>query len=491
MSAVKPSLADAGLARPATNSYVYDTLFVDGKWVPAGSDEVLPVYDCATEERLGSVRSASATDVAAGVTAAARAMPSWRRESVGARAEHLRRLQAALADRAPELASVIAAEVGTAARMSLAIQVNSAISLVGMYAEQLLAEPFEEWVANSLVVSEPVGVVAAITPWNYPLFQTMGKVAAALAAGCTVVHKPSELAPVSAFILAEAVERAGLPPGVYNLIPGLGPTVGEQLASSPAVQMVSFTGSTPAGRRVYELGAPSLKRVALELGGKSASVLLDDADLERAVKSTVNRAFINSGQTCDAWTRLLVPRSLVSDVLDVAAAQAERLTLGDPFEEGTKLGPLISAKQLARVRGYVTGALEQGAKAAHGGPEPVTDRTRGHYFRPTILNKVTPDMQIAREEVFGPVLVVLTFDTDAEATEIANATDYGLGAAVWSADQDRALSFARGLESGQVVVNGGAFNPLAPFGGVKQSGIGRELGVYGIREFLETKALQC
>ena len=276
-------------------------------------------------------------------------------------------------------------------------------------------------------------------------------------------------------MLAEATQAA-LPNGVYNLVPGSGPEVGEAMAVHPGVAMVSFTGSTVAGTRVYELAARSIKRVALELGGKSASVLLPDADFPAAVQATVNRAFLNSGQTCDAWTRLLVPRQQLDDALDLAAAAAKRLTLGDPFEPGTKLGPLISARQATRVRGYVEQALSAGASAMTGGPERPDGLERGHYFAPTVLTGVNPGMQVAREEVFGPVLAVLTFDSEAEALEIANDTGYGLSGAVWSADPDRAMRFARDMQAGQVVINGGRFNPLAPFGGVKQSGLGRERG---------------
>jgi acyl-CoA reductase-like NAD-dependent aldehyde dehydrogenase len=333
-------------------------------------------------------------------------------------------------------------------------------------------------------------VVAAITPWNYPLFQTMGKVAAALAAGCTVVHKPSELAPLSAFILAEAAEQAELPDGVYNLVPGRGPTVGEQLSSHPKVSMVSFTGSTAAGARVYELAARSIKRVALELGGKSPSVLLPDADVVAAVRATVNRAFLNSGQTCDAWTRMLAPKKDLDQVLDLTRAAAERLTLGDPFDETTRLGPLVSRAQVDRVRRYIDGALADGARLVIGGSATPAGLDRGYYVAPTVLADVRPSMAVAREEVFGPVLVVLGYDTPDDALAIANDTDYGLSAAVWSADVERATMFARDIRAGQVVINGGGFNPAAPFGGLKRSGIGRELGRYGIDEFLETRALQ-
>lgn len=480
------------LTRPEPGSYRYEQIFVGGRWVPAHGEEDRAVCDAATEEKVGSFRAASLEDVNEAVRAARTAFPAWRLTPVPVRAAHLRALHAQLDRRVGELASVIASEVGTAARMSLAIQAQSAINLLSVMADLLEAESFEEQAGNSTVLWEPVGVVAAITPWNYPLFQTMGKVAGALAAGCTVVHKPSEMAPLSAFILAEAIEAAGLPAGVYNLTPGRGRVVGEALATHPDVAMTSFTGSTAAGRRVYELGARTIKRVALELGGKSASVILDDpaVDLARAVRSTVNRAFLNSGQTCDAWTRLLVPRHRLSEVNELAVESAARLAVGDPFDEATRLGPVISAQQRESVAGYIDGALAEGAALVAGGSAVPEGFDRGHYVRATVLSDVTPKMQIAREEVFGPVLVVMAYDGEDQAAEWSNATEYGLSGAVWAGDDSRAMAFGRRMETGQVVLNGGRFNPLAPFGGFKQSGVGRELGAYGIREFLEPKAYQ-
>jgi aldehyde dehydrogenase (NAD+) len=480
----------AAIARPAPGSYIKDDFFVAGGWAPATGAEWHPVYDCGTEEELGRVRSASEADVRRAVDAAAQAQDKWAATSVGERAAALQALHDALAERAEELTAVIAAEVGTAIAIAGAIQVHSAIRTVSLMAEALSSERFEEEIANSTVMHVPVGVTAAITPWNYPLFQTMNKVAAALAAGCTVVHKPSELAPLSSLILAEAVAKAELPAGIYNLVPGAGPTVGEQLASDPRVRMTSFTGSAAAGRRVYELGAATLKRVALELGGKSASVLLEDADLDVAVKSSVNRAFLNSGQTCDAWTRLLVPRDLLDDVLDRVVAATSRLTVGDQFDPATRLGPLISDRQVQRVRNYIDGALVDGARRVVGGSEPPAGLERGHYVQATVLADVRPEMTVAQEEVFGPVLAVLAYDHVDDAVQIANDTPYGLSGAVWSADVERATAVARRMHTGQVVINGGRFNPFAPFGGINQSGLGREMGAYGLREFLETKALQ-
>ena len=350
----------------------------------------------------------------------------------------------------------------------------------------------EEQIGNSLVVREPVGVVGCITPWNYPLHQVAAKVAPAIAAGCTVVLKPSEVTPLSAFLLAEVTQEAGLPAGVLNLVTGTGPVVGEAIASHPGVDMVSFTGSTRAGRRVAELASATVKRVALELGGKSANVLLDDLSddqLQAAVVDGVQKCFLNSGQTCSALTRMIVPRSRLGTVEAVARATAEAYVVGDPFSPETTLGPLVSDVQRERVLGYVRGAVDDGARVVVGGAEPPEGLDTGYFVRPTVLSDVTPGMTVAREEVFGPVLAILAYDDEEEAVAIANDSDYGLAGGVWSGDRDHAVAVARRLRTGQVEVNGGVFNPLAPFGGYKQSGVGRELGRYGLEEFLETKAL--
>jgi len=479
------------LTRPEPGTHNRSTLFIDGGWRKPGRDAGgLAVRDAATGAVLGTVPAATPDDLEAAIGAAQRAQPGWAARPAAERAEQLRRVHAALAARRQELTEIITAEVGTAARMCLAIQVDSALHLLAGAAEVAGSLAFEERLGNSVVAATPAGIVAAITPWNYPLFQTMGKVAAALAAGCAVVHKPSELAPLSAFILAEAFEAAGLPVGVYNLVTGDPVSLGEALASDPRIDMVSFTGSTQTGTRVYQLAAASVKRVALEMGGKSASVLLADADLSVAVKATVNRAFLNSGQTCDAWTRLIVPRMMLEEVVGRAGPPVSRLTVGDPFDPATRLGPLVSDRQAERVRRYITGALAGGAAAAYGGPEPPLGLAGGNYVRPTVLTGVRPDMAVATEEIFGPVLVVLGYETEDEAIALANGTDYGLSGAVWSADSGRALDFARRMRAGQVVINGGPYNPLAPFGGVKRSGIGRELGRYGVEEYLEPVAYQ-
>jgi aldehyde dehydrogenase (NAD+) len=331
-----------------------------------------------------------------------------------------------------------------------------------------------------------VGVVGAITPWNYPLQQVIAKIGPALAAGCTVVLKPSEVTPLTAYLLMDACEAAGLPAGVVNLVPGTGPDAGEPLAAHPDVDMVSFTGSTRVGRLVGALAGGRIAKVSLELGGKSANVVLDDADLTAAVKVGVANAFLNSGQTCTAWTRMLVQESRYDEAVALAAGAAAKYTLGDPMDPGTRLGPLVSAAQRERVHRYVEGS---GARLVTGGLTAEVPGT-GYFVAPTVFADVGPDSALAQQEVFGPVLAILPFGDDNEAVALANNSSYGLAGAVWSADAERAESVARRMQTGAVDINGGAFNPAAPFGGYKQSGVGRELGRYGVEEFLQTKAIQ-
>ena len=465
-----------------------ESFFVGGDWVrPTGAD-TLTVVNPTTEEQLATVPAGTAADVDRAVAAARAAFPGWAATPVAERAALLSALADGLTARVPELADLIAREVGSPLKFATSTQAGLPIVVLRSYAALLADFAFEETIGSSLVLREPVGVVGAITPWNYPLHQVVAKVAAALAAGCTVVLKPSEVAPLSAYVLAAVASEVSLPPGVLNVVTGTGPEVGEALAAHPDVDMVSFTGSARAGRRVQEVAAGTVKKVALELGGKSANVILDDADLAKAVKVGVANCFINGGQTCTAWTRMLVPESLHSDAVELAVDAAGKYTVGDPLAEGTRIGPMANAAQRDRVRGYIAQGIAEGATLATGGPSAPLDR--GFFVRPTVFAAVRPESTIAQEEIFGPVLSVIPYRTEDEAASIANGTPYGLAGAVFARTQERAVEFARRMRTGQVVINGGAFNPLAPFGGYKQSGTGRELGRYGLEEFLEVKSLQ-
>lgn len=468
----------------------HEQLLIGGAWVPASSGDRRAVEDPATEATIGFVPDAGAADVDAAVAAARAALPAWSALSRAERADHLDRLHAALTARGEEIAATIAREVGSPLKIAERVQTGLPLGVLGATVELLREDAPEERIGNSLIVREPVGVVAAITPWNFPLQQTIAKLAGALAAGCTVVHKPAELAPLNAFLLAQAVLDVELPPGVYNLVSGAGPVVGDRLAGHPGVDMVSFTGSTAVGRWVAARAAETVKRVSLELGGKSANVILDDADLERAVRVGVGNCFLNSGQTCSAWTRMLVPRERLAEAEALAVAAAERMTLGDPFDPATRLGPVISERQRTTVRAHVDRAVEDGARLLTGGSAAPDGIERGWFVRPTVFSGVDPRTALAREEVFGPVLAIVAYDDEADAIRIANDTDYGLSGAVWSADGERALRVARALRTGQVDVNGAAFNPSAPFGGFKSSGYGRELGPFGVEEFTQPKAIQ-
>lgn len=456
-----------------------------------GAAERIEVVNPATEEVIASVPAGTADDADAAVAAAAQAFPAWAARAPEYRAAVVRRIAEGLQERAEELAATITAEVGTPITFATKIQVPNPIGITNGVLEEIEAGALRgAELGNSLVLREPVGVVAAITPWNFPLQQMVAKVAPALAAGCTVVLKPSELAPLTAGLLAEIIEAAGAPAGVFNLVHGLGPVVGEALAAHPLVDMVSFTGSTRAGRRVSALGAETIKRVTLELGGKSASLLLDDADLGRAVKITVANCFMNNGQACSALTRMLVPAAQHDEAVELAAAAAAKYQPGDPADPNTRIGPAVSAAQRDRVVGYIRTGVTEGATLAQGGPDPVDGMERGFFVRPTVFGGVRPGMTIAQEEIFGPVLSVLPYaDTD-DAVAIANSTMYGLAGGVFSADSDRATAVAKRLRTGQVDINGGAFNTKAPFGGYKQSGNGREFGRFGLEEFTEIKSIQ-
>ena len=466
----------------------YDSHYINGAWHKAHNSAVFEVHDSTTEEVMATVPQGTAEEATQAVVAARAAFPAWSALSVEERCVYIDKIVAGLKARTEEMGTAIAREVGMPIKMAKMIQVGGPIFNWGNAAKAARAFHWQEQVGNSLVVREPIGVVGCITPWNFPLNQITLKVAPALAAGCTVVLKPSEIAPVNAMILADIIHAAGLPAGVFNLVNGLGPVVGEVLASHPEVDMVSFTGSTRAGKRVAELAAATVKRVTLELGGKSASVILPDADLAAAVKGTIGACLLNSGQTCSAHTRMLVPAKRYDEVKALVQATIAKFTLGASLDENSRLGPLVSASQRERVLGFIRQGLEEGAELIAGGPDkPAFDK--GYFVHPTVL-RVKPNDTLAREEIFGPVLVILTYDTEEEAIHIANDTIYGLGGGVWSVDLDHAVAVARQIRTGQVDINGGPFNGNAPFGGYKQSGNGRENGRYGLEEFLEYKAMQ-
>jgi betaine-aldehyde dehydrogenase len=470
---------------------IRDKFFIGGRWIMPHGKETIDVNNAGNGEVMGRIPAGDATDADAAVKAARAAFDSWSNSSPASRAEFLEKISAGLKARSDEIARTIAQEVGMPLKMSSRIQAGLPIANFANYAKIAREYAFEERVGNSVVVREATGVAVAITPWNYPLHQITLKVAPALAAGCTVVLKPSEVAPFNAFILAEVIEASGLPKGVFNLVTGFGPAIGEALVKHPEVDVVSFTGSTRAGKRISELASQSVKRVALELGGKSASVILDDADLAAAVKGTVNGCYLNSGQTCTALTRMLVPDSLYEQAKTMAAEAAKGFTVGDPLQESTKLGPLSSQAQLERVRKFIEKGVQEGAELVAGGAElPEGVPAGGYYVRPTVFGKVKNSMTIAQEEIFGPVLSIIPYKDEEDAVRIANDTVYGLAGAVWSKDDARAQRVARRIRAGQVDVNGGAFNMNAPFGGFKQSGHGREAGKYGLEEFLEYKSLQ-
>jgi len=467
-----------------------EKVFIGGEWVePAGADP-LPVINSATEETIATIPGCTPVEVDLAVEAARGAFEGWSTTPRAERAEAMAAIAAGLGERVEELTDTITAELGMPRKLTQMIQVGLGVNHFAAMPGALEEVRWEEEVGNSRVLREAAGVVGAITPWNYPLNQIGAKVAPALAAGCTVVLKPSEVVPLNAFILAEVIESVGLPAGVFNLVTGIGPVVGEAIAGHPGVDLVSFTGSTRAGRRVSELAAATVKPVAMELGGKSPNVLLDDADFTRAVPDGVAKCFLNSGQTCSALTRMLVPRGRLAEVEELATTAAEGFTPGDPSDPGTTLGPLVSATQRERVRGYIAKGEAEGAKLLTGGAEPPEGLTRGYFVRPTVFSAVTPEMTIAREEIFGPVLAIMPYEDEADAVRIANATEYGLAGGVWAGDEERAIAVARRLRTGQIEINGGAFNPAAPFGGYGQSGHGRENGRFGLEEMLQVKSLQ-
>lgn len=462
--------------------------YIDGEWMTPSGNATIPVVNPYTEEVIARVSESTQRDVDQAVAAARAALPAWSATTAERRASLLEQLSGVLMNRAGEFAEIVVRDLGSTLKTAENVHIGLPAAVLAQQREYLPLVEAEQTIANSLIVREPVGVVAAITPWNYPLHQLVAKVAPALLAGCTMVVKPSEVTPLIVKEFFELIDRAGFPPGVVNLVWGSGPVVGEMLAGHPGVDFVSFTGSTAAGRRVAELAAAHVTQTSLELGGKSASVVLPGAELERAVRTTVASCFLNSGQSCNAMTRLLVPKAEYAAALEIAVAAASKYTIGDPMDSDTRLGPVVSRAQQQRILGMVSRALEDGAKLAHG--TPAAPREDGFFVSPTILGGVTAGSFIEQNEVFGPVLSVIAYDSTDEAVAVANGTPYGLAAAVWADSPERGSALGRRLDAGMVDINGGRYNSAAPFGGNKGSGYGRELGPFGVEEFLRVKTLQ-
>ena len=490
LPSVLPDDLVAGLDEESPMNLEYSGHFVGGGWFAPRVPDLLDVHNPADGARVGSVVAGTAEDVDVAVTCARDAFVSWSSSSRRDRRDVLMGIADLVEARAEEFAAVISAEMGAPRDNAYQVQTMLPVQILRTHAELVHSFEFDQYVGHSLVTKDAIGVVGAVTPWNYPLYQICTKLAPALSAGCTLVLKPSEVAPFNALMLAEIATVAGLPAGVFNVVTGSGAVAGEALVRHPAVDMVSFTGSTAVGRRITELAAPSVKRVALELGGKSASLVLPSADLETAVRASVANVLYNTGQTCTAWTRLLVDDERYDDAVAIAADEVRGQLLGDPREAGTHLGPVATPEQHLKVQAMIELGIAEGARLVVGGPGLPEGLADGLYVRPTLFADVTNDMTIAREEIFGPVLCVMRYRTVEEAISIANDSDYGLAGAVWAATDDEALTVARRLRTGRVDLNGAAFNPLAPTGGFKQSGNGRELGVHGIQEFCELKAVQ-
>jgi aldehyde dehydrogenase (NAD+) len=462
--------------------------YIDGRWVEPAQRRPFDVINPATEEPIARIALGDAEDVDRAVLAARRAFESFSRTRREDRLALLRRIVDSYNKRYAELAETISREVGAPLWLSQVAQVATGVAHLSEIIEVLESYPFEEQRGAYLLRREAIGVCGFITPWNWPVNQIMCKVAPALAAGCTMVLKPTEVAPLNALILAEVFDEAGVPPGVFNLVNGDGPTVGQAISSHPEVDMVSFTGSTRAGILIAKAAADTVKRVTQELGGKSANVILDDADLEKAVAGGVSGCMMNSGQSCNAPTRMLVPESLHARAAEIAKTAAESVVVGDPFKDGTTIGPVVSEIQWNKIQRLIRLGIDQGATLVAGGPDRPEGLGRGYYVRPTVFAGVRNDMTIAREEIFGPVLSILPYRNEEDAIRIANDTRYGLAGYLWSSDPARAKRVASQLRAGQVQVNGATPDFSAPFGGYKESGNGREWGVFGFEEFLETKA---
>ena len=464
-------------------------IYVGGNWVDSAGDGSIDVVNPSNEEVIGSVPDGVSADIDAAVAAAREAFPGWAATPLEERLGYIEKLAGQLGARSEEIGELISREVGMPGKMAVMIQAGLPAGTTASVPATAREFPFEETLGRSLVTREPVGVVGCITPWNYPLHQIMAKIAPAMAVGCTVVLKPSEVAPLNAFVLADIIDELGFPAGVFNLVSGVGPVVGEAIAAHPDVDMVSFTGSTRAGTRVAEVAAANVTRVHQELGGKSANIVLDDADFAAAIPSAVGACYLNSGQTCSALTRLLVPADRMDEAAELAAQAAAGFTVGPADDEGSRLGPLVSQIQWDRVQGYIQAGIDEGATLVTGGTGKPEGLDRGYYVKPTVFANVDNSMSIARDEIFGPVLSIIGYDNEEDAIRIANDSDYGLSGGVWSSDNDRALAVAKKLRTGEVDMNGSFLNTDAPFGGYKKSGNGRELGRFGLSEFVEAKQI--
>jgi aldehyde dehydrogenase (NAD+) len=470
-------------------AYTYRKFYIDGQWVDPAVARDFSVINPATEESGGVISLGSAADVDRAVAAARRAFDSFSQTSRDERRALLEKILEIYKKRYADVANAIRDEMGAPAKLAHGGQAGIGVGHISAMIDVLKTFDFEERRGSTRLVLEPVGVCALITPWNWPINQVAAKVVPALAAGCTMVLKPSEFSPFSAMIWAEVMHEAGVPAGVFNLVNGTGPEVGAALASHPDVDMVSFTGSTRAGTEVARLAAPTVKRVHQELGGKSPNILLDDADFPRAVKASVRHVFENSGQSCNAPTRMLVPESRLAEVEALARQVAEKVTVGDPTSPQTEIGPVVSRIQFERVEDYISKGIAEGAKLLIGGEGRPNGLSKGYYVRPTIFSNVNNQMLIAREEIFGPVLAILPYRDEEEAIRIANDTPYGLQAYIWSGNLARANRVGRRIRAGRVTINGAAGDMNTPFGGFKRSGNGREWGEHGLRDFLEVKAL--
>jgi aldehyde dehydrogenase (NAD+) len=463
--------------------------YIDGAWVDPVSPKLLDVINPATEEVAGQISLGSAADVDRAVAAARRAFPSYSETSVAERIALLQRIVDGFEARNAELARAMTLEMGSPITFSNEVQTVNALTHFKELISVLKSYEFERFMGSTLIRREPIGVCGLITPWNWPLNQVTSKLAPAIAAGCTSVLKPSEIAPLSSILFMEILHEAGVPKGVVNLVNGDGPTVGEAISGHPDIDMVSFTGSTRAGRLVARGAAETIKRVVQELGGKSANIILPDADLEKAVPAGVLRCFTNTGQSCQAPTRMLVHRSQRDQVVDLAKKAVDQVKVGDPLDPKTTMGPLVSKAQFDKVQGLIEKGIQEKATLAAGGAGRPAGFNRGYFVRPTVFADVTPEMTIAREEIFGPVLSVVSYDSEEEAVQIANGTTYGLAAYVQGGDLDRVRRVAGKMRAGRVYLNGAPVDRSVPFGGYKQSGNGREHGVFGFEEYLEVKAV--